>query len=300
MPRFKGQVATFVINSLCGLGGNLNPTGAGATFETGWSSGGHNEITAFFPNAGGEKDYSVDVVEVKFEAVSTCPSTRVRTSLGLRELVDFWTVGDVDVYWSASSGSMSTEGAAASSSRFTAPGSPTQATVTASLENVSVPVTFDVTAPTGVEWTWLTQLYYGDEDPEGSMMGAGNKYRGVLQPTDRSFQFIQAREWIHPWSLDFLGTEYDIEYSQAYAVSFTTPISACNEVDDDVAVAGIPVECGAADSGEIQVELQYFGNDWVSFETNNTHRFIFDANGRGQAMKNGMPEGEWMGPWIPE
>jgi hypothetical protein len=158
------------------------------------------------------------------QAVAYANKDRRRTTIGVGELVNF-TGMPQDTQWTNTGGSLSaTVGA---TNLFIAPSNAMSVTVTAMTNGVSIPVTFTVLAPTGVDHTQLNSVdYFGK-----SISGAGMFVYVWIAPLQVSFNQVQFMEVLtNASSISgyYLPTNYTLAGLMDHKANLPIPIAQDN------------------------------------------------------------------------
>jgi len=138
-----------------------------------------------------------------------------RTTIGIGEVVDLGGMPDNTVWSVTGGGTLSVTNG--SSTVYTAPLSPTTATIYATVETAQLTVTFNVIPPSSITVASQVDWPPATSDPAGTKMGAETDYLNILGPTNVSFYNVSFRENPQPASINVTwpnGTNMVISFNR--------------------------------------------------------------------------------------
>ena len=194
-------------------------------------------------------------------------TNNARTTIGIGELVHLNGMPGNTV-WSVSGGG-SLSGTNGGGVNYTAPLSPTTATINATVETAKLSVTFNIIAPNSV--TVLSQVDWppGTANPSGTLMGAETDYIDAIGPTNVSFDNVYFRENPQPASISITwpnGTNSIISFNR------TTNgwMMACGQytIGDKITSPDVPTPL-------VPESYLYTGSNYVNFSFGNTWTYQY-------------------------
>jgi hypothetical protein len=223
-----------------------------------------------------------------------------RTTIGIGEVVDLGGMPDNTV-WSVSGGGTlsATNGG---STVYTAPLSPTTATIIATVETAQLSVTFNVIPPSGIGNVSVYQdVGWGATGTNG--IGAQTIFWFSVLPTDVSFAHVQFRENIPTSSTNTWPNGFR-SYSEGKLVPFGAE-GNCDSVNSDT-IGDPPRPASRLYNGTNYVNFSYSltwadeylnaDGNWVSFVTMHTTTEYRGSDLKCREIYQGV-SGSWQGPW---
>ncbi|MGH7952939.1 MAG: hypothetical protein ACREFE_13630, partial [Limisphaerales bacterium] len=179
-------------------------------------------------------------------------TNNARTTIGIGEVVDFSGM-PANTTWSVS-GNGTISSTNGSGTTFTASLTPGSATVTAKIDDVTIPTTFGNIAPSSLIVLSITDSPPGTENTNGTTMGAETIYTDVIGSTNVSFYKVDFRENPDPATM-----------------SVTWPNGTNTTIRSDRATSPWGVSCGNStvfdtiSAPEVPISYLFNGTNYVDF-----------------------------------
>lgn len=248
------------------------------------------------------------VVKVDSETVATTPADRTRKTIGIAEEVVCTLNPPLSATWSLVGGGSIVSAPDGTSASFTAPETPCTPVVHAQVGGADCEVSFNVIAPTGMNYHQDNQWCLGfprKPSPPAIMIGVGRKFPVTILPTTVSFYNAEFRE-------NKTGQAYTWPDGTADMSSIGQPEFSVNQANmaQDQISSGLDGYWRLKDgdnyvafSYNAPVPLEYWnGASWVEFMsgTENHHEHLYQESGSAAAKAIGstVKQSLYYGPWI--
>lgn len=261
----------------------------------------------FYPEGAFSTDFSFEqeftVFKVKSETVSPTPSDRSRTTIGIGEEVNLSTDPATTVSWSVTGGG-SVSQTSGSSTKFTASKSPSNSTISVTVDSKVIEIPFIIIVPDGIKSTANSNPGVGTPGPPNNMIGAKTVFNCVVQPTSVSFynadfqENIPVDNWTWP-----NGTQ-----SSSGPKIVTWSVRYDNKTTDSVSFRGYSISLiwdgtnYVSYGHTIRVPEEYKNElgkwiEWLGSETHYKEVRGSDQKSRVSLNATNNEPGTWQGPW---
>jgi len=283
-----------------------NANGEAHTEYTSGSNGGTVTVTARDTNQSGQPtaNCTVEVIKILTQTVTTTPSNRDRTDLGIGEPVNCSTEGGIAANWEVSGGGFVYPTIGVASTTYYSPQSPATPTLHAKKDTADCSKALSVVAPDGLTSALVADFPEGTAGPPNNQIGARSAFIMTVYPTTVCFAWASLREnipgqsWTWPDGADLDVNAYTHEWATSVANTgvdvVTTGLNPISRLWDGQTYTDFNYQVS------VPQEYENDASQWVSWYPGETHPREYrgaDQAARVEFVADNTATGGWEGPF---